>query len=72
MAEYTQITRQEFPSTNSARQGKIDVAYVYMDDRMHTHTFTIPVEEDSEERVTAELRTRVEAAAAGGARRIEL
>jgi hypothetical protein len=72
MPEYTQITRQEFPSTNPARQGKIDVAYVYMDERMHTHTFTLPVEEDSEEKVTAMLRERVEAAAAGGARRIEL
>jgi hypothetical protein len=72
MAEYTQIARQEFPSTDSGRQGKIDVAYVYMDDRMHTHTFTLPVEEDSATRVQEMLKARVEAAEAGGAKRIEL
>jgi hypothetical protein len=72
MAEYTQIARQEFPSTDPNRQGKIDVAYVYMDDRMHTHTFTIPVEEDSAARVMEMLKARVEAAEAGGAKRIEL
>ena len=72
MAEYTQIARQEFPSTDPNRQGKIDVAYVYMDDRMHTHTFTIPVDEDSATRVAEMLKARVEAAEAGGAKRIEL
>jgi len=72
MAEYTQIARQGFPSTDPNRQGKIDVAYVYMDDRMHTHTFTIPVDEDSATRVAEMLKARVEAAEAGGAKRIEL
>ena len=72
MAEYTQIARQEFPSTDANRQGKIDVAYVYMDDRMHTHTFTLAIEEDSEGKVQELLRERVEAAEAGGAKRIEL
>jgi hypothetical protein len=72
MAEYTQIARQEFPSTDPNRQGRIDVAYVYMDDRMHTHTITLPIEEDSATRVADLLKERVTAAEAGGAKRIEL
>lgn len=72
MAEYTQVARQEFPSTNPARQGKVDVGYVYMDERMRTFMFTIPSEEDTAERVQAELQAKVESAEAGGARRIEL
>lgn len=72
MAEYTQVARQEFPSTVPARQGKVDVGYVYMDERMRTFMFTIPLEEDSAERAATELKSRVEAAEAGGARRIEL
>jgi hypothetical protein len=62
----------EFPSTNPNRQGKIDVAYVYMDDRMRSYMFTIPAEEDTAERVAEELKAKVEAAEAGGAKRIEL
>lgn len=72
MPEYTQIARQEFPSTIPARQGKVDVGYVYMDERMRTHMIIIPLEEDSAEKVAAELKARVEGAEAGGARRIEL
>jgi hypothetical protein len=72
MPEYTQIARQEFPSTDPNRQGKVDVGYVYMDERMRTHMITLPLEEDSADRVAALLKERVEAAEAGGARRIEL
>jgi hypothetical protein len=72
MAEYTQVTRQEFPSTDPARQGKTDVAYVYMDERTRTHTIIFPLEEDSADRVMELLKARVVSAEAGGAKRIEL
>jgi hypothetical protein len=72
VAEYTQVARQEIPSTNPLRQGKVDVGYVYMDDRMRTFMFMIPAEEDGAERVQTELAAKVEAAEAGGARRITI
>jgi hypothetical protein len=71
MAEFRQVARQEFPSTDPERMGKIDVMYVYMDDNMHSFTLRIPKEADNEERVKAELQAAVASAEAGGARRIE-
>lgn len=72
MAEYNQIARQEYPSTDAARQGMTDVSYVYMDERMRTFMITLALEEDGEERVLEELRLKVEGAEAGGAKRIEI
>lgn len=66
MATYTRVARNEFPSTQEGRRGLMDVNYIYMSDRMETITFTIPLEQDSEERVKQELQTRAAAAAAAG------
>ena len=71
MAEYTQTTRMESPSADPLRQGKTDVYYVYMDDRMRSFIITLPLEEDSADRVAADLKAKVEGAAAGGAKKIE-
>ena len=72
MPRYTRVARQEFPSTDPARQGRIDVAYVYMDERFQTVMVRIPLEEDSPERVAEALRDRAAAAAAGGPTEIEI
>lgn len=72
MAEYNQIARQEYPSTDPARQGMTDVSYVYMDERMRTFMITLPLEEDSDEKVAEELKLKVDGAEAGGAKRIEI
>jgi len=66
MAKYTRVARQEFPSTDPARVGKTDVAYVYMDERFQTVMIQMPIEEDSAERVKEELQKRAAAAKAGG------
>lgn len=66
MPTYRRVARQEFPSTEPARRGMTDVAYVYMDERFQTVMVTVPLEEDSDERVEEELRKRAAAAAAGG------
>jgi len=71
MAHYTRVARQEFPSTDPTRPGKIDVAYVYMDERFQTIMVTVPLEDDNQERVTAELRARAEAAKGAGPEAIE-
>lgn len=72
MAKFTQLTRQEFPSTEATRQGQMDVAYVYLDERMRTFMFTIPIEEDTAERVREELEKRYTAAEGAGPQIIEL
>ena len=72
MPRFTQVGRNEFPSTVSTRVGKIDVAYAYMDENMRTITFFVPLEEDSPERVEKELRERIEHAAVAGPREISI
>ena len=72
MATYTRTSRQEYPSTDPARRGAIDVAYVYVDERFQTFLIKLPLEEDTPERVQEELRKRVEAAADAGPKTIEL
>lgn len=72
MARYTRVSRVEFPSIDPARQGMIDVAYVYHDERFATVMFQIPKEEDSQERVQEELQKAVEMAAGAGAQTIEI
>lgn len=72
MPVYNLVGRNEFPSTDPNRIGKIDVAYAYMDESMRTITFFIPAEEDSPERAEEELRKRVEAQKTAGPRQIEI
>lgn len=72
MPRYTRVARQEFPSTNPARQGKVDVAYVYMDERFQTVMVQLALEDDSPERVQEELVKRAEQAAGAGAEVIEI
>jgi len=72
MAVFKQVGRNEFPSTDPTRVGKIDVAYAYMDENMRTITFFVPLEEDSPERVEAELRKRVEHAAGAGPKEVSI
>ena len=71
MARYTRVARQEYPSTDPGRIGKVDVSYVYMDERFQTVMFTLPIEDDSPARVAAELKLRAEAAAGGGPEAVE-
>lgn len=73
MAQFQRLSRQEFPSTEPTRVGKTDVAYVYMNlENFETYNFTIPLEEDSEERVKEMLTERVTRAAAAGPPTIEI
>jgi len=72
MPRYTRVARQEFPSTDPARQGKIDVAYVYMDERFQTIMLQLHSEDDSPERVQEELVARAKQAAGAGAQTIEI
>jgi len=72
MPRYTRVARQEFPSTDPARQGKVDVAYVYMDERFQTVMVQIGIEEDTPERVEQELVKRAEQAAGAGPETIEI
>jgi|GEM_PF-4308372 len=72
MPRYTMVGRNEFPSTDPARVGKMDIAYAYMDETMKTIMIILPVEEDTPGRVEAELRKRVEAATKAGPREIEI
>ncbi len=72
MPRFTRSQRVEFPSTDPNRRGLTDVSYVYMDDRFQTYMITLPLEQDSAERVQAELEKRVRAAAAGGAQEISI
>ena len=72
MARYTRVARQEFPSTDPARRGAIDVAYVYMDERCEPVMIKLPLSEDNPERVAEELRARAAAAEGAGAAEIEI
>ena len=72
MARYTRVARQEFPSTDPGRTGKMDVAYVYMDERFQTVTVRLPLEEDTNERVAELLRERVVHAEGAGPPEIEI
>lgn len=72
MAIYTRVARQEFPSTDPARRGAVDVAYVYMDERFQTVMIKLALDEDTPERVEAALRERATAAEAAGPREITI
>lgn len=72
MATYNLISRNEFPSTSPQRMGKTDVAYVYMDESMHTIMITLPSEEDSPEAVEKKLRERIAAASTAGPKQISV
>jgi len=72
MARFTRVARQEFPSTDPGRSGKVDVAYVYMDERFQTYMITLPLEQDNEVRVREELTKRAKAAAGAGPAEIEV
>lgn len=72
MPRYTLIGRNEFPSTQPERAGKMDVVYAYQDERLQTIIIQFPIEEDSPERVEEELRKRVAAAREAGPRTLEI
>lgn len=72
MPRYTLIGRNEFPSTQPERAGKMDVVYAYQDERLQTIIIQVPIEEDSPERVEEELRKRVAAAREAGPREVEI
>lgn len=72
MSIFTLIGRNEFPSTKPERTGKMDVVYAYQDERLQTIIIQMPLEEDSPERVEAELRSRVEAAKTAGPRQVTI
>lgn len=72
MTRYRRVARQEFPSTDPARRGQVEVMYVYADESFQTVSFKIPLQEDSAQRVREELRKKAEAVAAGGEEEIEV
>ncbi len=72
MARYTRVARQEFPSTDPARVGAVDVAYVYMDERFQTVMIKLPLSEDNAVRVAEELKKRAEAVESAGPAEIEI
>ena len=73
MARLQRTGRNEFPSTERDRIGKVDVSYVYLNlEDMSTITFTIPLEEDTEEKVLEIVKERVERAAKAGPALIEI
>lgn len=72
MATSTRVARHEFPSTEAARVGKTDVAYVYMDERFQTITFTLPIEDDNPDNVKTLLAERAAAAEGAGPATIEI
>ena len=72
MPKYRRVARQEFPSTDPARRGQVDVMYVYVDERFQTVSIRFPLEQDSPEKVAEELRKKAAAAAAGGAEEVEV
>ncbi|MCK4297879.1 MAG: hypothetical protein KAX80_00015 [Planctomycetes bacterium] len=72
MAVYTRTSRQEFPSTDPARRGAVDVAYVYVDERFQTFLIKLSLEEDTPERVQELLRDAVARSEAAGPKQIEL
>lgn len=72
MGTYTLIGRNEFPSTDPKRAGKMDVVYAYQDERLQTIIIQLPIEEDSPAKVEEELRKRVAAAREAGPRQVEI
>lgn len=72
MATFTRTARHEFPSTDPARRGAIDVAYSYMDEHFQTFMLRIPLDQDTPERIVEELRKAVARADAGGTKTIEI
>jgi hypothetical protein len=69
---YNQIARNEFPSTDRDRIGKFDVAYAFMDERMHTITVIVPQESDTPEEVERLLREKIARAEASGPKSITI
>lgn len=73
MAQLQLTGRNEFPSDDPNRRGKVDVSYVYLNlENMTTITFTIPLEEDTEEKVLEILKERLERAAKAGPSTVEI
>ncbi len=72
MARYTLIGRNEFPSTDPTRVGKTDVIYAYQDERLNSIILTIPIEEDTPEKVEEMLRARIAGAAEAGPKVVEI
>lgn len=73
MAKHQRTSRNEFPSTDPTRIGKVDVSYVYMNlETFATFTFTVPLEEDTEARIVEILTERVARAAAAGPPTVEI
>ncbi len=72
MPKYRRVARQEFPSTDPARRGGIDVMYVYVDERFQTVSIRFPLEQDSAAKVAEELRKKAASAAAGGQEEVEI
>lgn len=72
MPTYNKIGRNEMPSVDPERIGKMDVIYAYQDDRLNSIVFTIPLEDDTDERVAEELRSRVKHAETAGPAAIEV
>lgn len=72
MPTFTRRARQEYPSTDPARRGAVDVAYVYVDEHFQTYMIKVPLEDDTPEKVQEELRKRVASAEAAGPATIEI
>ena len=72
MTKFRRVARNEYPSTDPTRRGKIDVNYVYMDEAFQTVNIRVPLEEDTAERVRELLRERARAVERGGALEIEV
>ncbi len=72
MTTYNLIGRNEYPSTDPQRIGKMDIAYAYMDESLRTIMIILPAEEDTPARVEEELRKRAAAAAAAGPKSVTI
>jgi hypothetical protein len=70
MPTYKQIGRNEFPSANPERLGKTDVAYAFMNEMMQTLIVTVPLEDDTAEKVESVLRERVTRAESAGPKEV--
>ncbi len=66
MATYRRVARQEFPSTDPARRGMVDVSYVYMSEHFETVMVVVPLEKDTPAEVQRALEERIRVAEAGG------
>jgi len=72
MTTYNLIGRNEYPSTDPKRIGKMDIAYAYMDESLRTIMIILPAEEDTPARVEEELRKRATAAAVAGPKSVTI